>query len=108
MSRYEYAQFARETKKILDQIDKRIWYRVACLNPIKFYKLLKVADNLAAGMMQKLEYNSKTGGGYTTGELKRYGIKKSVAEKKVKSRLALLKELETEIEPYAEWIGYEM
>lgn len=108
MSRYEYAQFARETKKILDQIDKKIWYRFACLNPIKFYKLLKVADNLAAGMMQKLEYDSKTGRGYTTGELKRYGIKKSVAEKKVKSRLDLLKKIETDIGPYAEEIGYEM
>jgi predicted TIM-barrel fold metal-dependent hydrolase len=99
MAHYRYEKFGVEAKKVLDAIDKTLWPRAAALNPMKYYNLPGVADNLAQGLKDRLDK-------FSNRDLVKYGIDRKKSAKEIDRRLELLKEIP--LEPYAKSIGYDL
>ncbi len=56
MDKYSYEKYCKETKTILDEIDKSLWIRFSCLNPMVFFGFTQeaIAENLTKGLKHQL------------------------------------------------------
>jgi predicted TIM-barrel fold metal-dependent hydrolase len=95
--KWRYKEYCAETLAALNRIDETLWPRFCCLNPLKYLRLGKVADNLAAGMKRELQKMLEC-------ELNTLGIGRTESNRKIDEQLQLFRNLDTQ--KYARFIGY--